>query len=147
MRRSAVCVIVTLAISACGGDSPSAPSPNIPSVSGRYAGNATLVAPELDARVTCPASTSITQSGKTVRIAPIVLTGECGSISIPVGEVTIDATGAIDGSASGSFNEPGCGTYDYVVGSGGFFDREFRISMSATSSSCYAFNFTGVLSR
>ena len=146
MRRSALYVIVTLAISACGGDSPSAPSPNIPSVSGRYAGNATLAAPQVDARVTCPASTNVTQSGKTVSIAPIVLTGECGSISIPVGQVTIDATGAIDGSASGSFNEPGCGTYDYV-GSGGFVDRELRISISATSSSCYAFNFTAVLSR
>ena len=146
MRRSALCVIVTLAVSACDGNAPSAPSPNIPSVTGRYAGNATLASPELDKRVTCPASTSVTQSGKTVSIAAIVLTGECGSISIPVGQVTIDATGAIDGRASGSFNEPGCGTYDYV-GTGGFIDREFRISMSATSSSCYPFNFTGVLSR
>jgi large exoprotein involved in heme utilization and adhesion len=146
MRRSALCVIVTLAVSACGGDSPSAPSPNTPAVSGGYAGNGTLVAPQLAARVTCPASTSVTQSGKTVSIAPIVLTGECGSISIPVGQVAIDATGAIDGSASGSFNEPGCGTYHYV-GSGGFFGREFRISMSATSSSCENFNFTAVLSR
>jgi large exoprotein involved in heme utilization and adhesion len=146
MRRSGLCVIVTLMVSACGGDSPSAPSPDIPSVIGRYAGNATLAAPELDKRVTCPASTSVTQSGKTVSIAPIVLTGECGRITIPVGQVTIDATGAIDGSASGSFNEPGCGTYDYV-GTGGFFDREFRISIAATSSSCNHFNFTGVLSR
>lgn len=143
-------ILLLVGLVACGGgsSSPSAPSvPTIPTVSGNYSGTSTFSFPELHATMNCPASTVVTQSGSTVSVAPIVLTGQCGTISIPVGLATIDATGAIEGGgASGTYNEPSCGTYNYT-GSGGFFGREFRLSMSASSSTCYNFNFTMVLTR
>lgn len=143
-----VCVLLAglLAVS-CGGGSPTAPTPSIPTVSGSYAGSSTTTFPELQVTVTCPASTTITQSGSTVSIAPVILKGQCGDLSVPVGQVTIDTTGAIDGgSARGTYNEPSCGIYSYTA-SGGFFGRELRVSVSATSSTCFNFNFTAVLTR
>ena len=141
--------ILALALSAvsCGGSgSPSSPTPTIPTVNGSYSGTATLAFPEIPATLNCSASTVVTQSGSNVSIAPIVLTGtDCGGISLPLGQVTIDATGSV-GSETGSFNEPSCGTYNYS-GSGGFFGRELRLSLSATSATCYNFNFTTVMSR
>jgi hypothetical protein len=145
MRRTALCMILALAISACGGKSPSEPTETIPRVSGAYSGSATFTYPELQATVTCPASTTVTQSGSTVSVAPLVLTGQCGTMSLPLGQVTIDATGAIQGE-SGNYTEPTCGVYNYTA-SGGFFTREFRLSVAATSSTCYNFNFTALLSR
>jgi hypothetical protein len=144
-----VAVILSVLAASCGGkdSSPSSPTPTIPSVSGSYSGSATLTLPELQVSLTCPASTAVTQSGNTVNIAPIVLKGDCGSMSIPLGSTTIDTNGAIDPTGStGTFDDPSCGTYKYA-GSGGFFGRELRISMSATSSTCYNFNLTIVLSR
>lgn len=133
-------------VMACGSASPSAPTPQIPNVIGSYAGSMTLVRPEVQSSLTCPASTTVTQSGSTVTIAPIVLGGVCGVLSIPVGQAVIDTTGAITGSNTGTFFEPTCGGYSYTA-SGGFFGRELRLSMSATSATCLNFNFTAVLSR
>jgi hypothetical protein len=68
-------------------------------------------------------------------------------LSIPVGQATINATGALDmGSGSGTFTDPSCGTYSYS-GSGGFFGRDLRISLSATSRTCFNFNMTVTLSH
>lgn len=137
---------------ACGGGGGSnggvtAPTPTIPSVSGNYSGNATFTFPELQLTLTCPATTTINQSGRTINAAPLVLRGDCDLLSIPLGQTTIDETGAIEsGSATGSYNEPSCGVYNFTI-SGGFFGRELRISMVATSATCYNFNFTATLSR
>lgn len=143
---SALVVAVAIASAGCGGSS-TGPSNRIPSVNGAYSGTVTVVYPELQRSVTCPASTTVTQSGSTVNIAPIVLAGQCGGISIPIGQTTIDSTGAVDGgSGSGTYNEPSCGVYSYSF-SGGFFGREFRASANYTSRTCYNFNFTMTLSR
>jgi hypothetical protein len=89
----------------------------------------------------------VTQSGSSVNIAPIVASGQCSGISIPVGQTTIDNTGALIGtSQTGSYTDPSCGTYQYTA-SGGFFGRDLRMSMSASSSTCYNFNFSMVLTR
>lgn len=134
-------------LSACGGDSPTAPTPQIPNVVGSYTGTITVTLPEVPASRDCPASTSVTQSGSTVSVAPIVLGGTCGNLSLPVGQQTIDATGAFTGPTTGTFFEPSCGgNYTYTA-SGGFFGRELRISMTATSAICLNFNFTAVLTR
>jgi hypothetical protein len=37
--------------------------------------------------------------------------------------------------------DPDCGTYNYTF-NGGFFDRELRMSMRATSAVCYNFDLT-----
>lgn len=68
-------------------------------------------------------------------------------MSLPLGQATIDNTGAINlGSGSGTFNDPSCGTYTYAA-SGGFFGRDLRMSVNATSRTCYNFNMTVNLSR
>ena len=138
-----------LVLSACGGGngSPTGPSNSIPNVVGSYSGTATLVLPELNQSATCPASTSVTQSGSTVSIAPIVLRGVCENFSIPFGQATIDATGALTGgSGSTSFTDPSCGVYQ-LTGSGGFFGRELRLSVNGVSATCFNFNFSATMTR
>lgn len=149
LRGVVVAIVVAVVAVACGGkdSSPTAPTPVIPSVAGSYSGSATIAMPELVVSATCPASTVVTQSGATVNIAPIVLGGQCGNMSIPLGPTTIDLTGAIDPTgSSGTYNDPSCGTYKYSA-SGGFFGRELRISLSATSATCYNMNLTVLMSR
>jgi hypothetical protein len=140
--------LVLILTAACGGGSPTAPSgPQFPQVAGTYNGSINFTFPEIPASLTCPASTTVTQSGSNVSIAPISLGGQCVGIlgSIPFGSVTIDTNGALP-NQSGTFNEPSCGTYN-ASGSGGFFGREFRISMTATSATCFNFNFSASLFR
>ena len=66
--------------------------------------------------------------------------------SLPLGTVTIDTNGAITDDGMDIYIEEDCGTYN-VTGSGGFFGRELRFSLVATSTTCLNFNFTAVLSR
>src|SRR5262249_13956149 len=147
MRNRIGLVILLILTVACSNNSPTGPSNSIPNVTGNYSGTTNVTYPELGRSVTCPTSTSVTQSGSTVNIAPLVLTGPCGNQSVPFGQVSIDATGAIDsGSGSGTYNEPSCGTYSYT-GSGGFFGRDLRISLIYNSQTCYNFNLTINLSR
>jgi hypothetical protein len=144
--RNLAILCVLLALVGCGGGSPSAPTPQIPNVVGNYAGTTTVGMPELGASVTCPTTTTVTQSGATVNIAPLVLGGECGNVSVPIGQQTIDNTGNIQGQNSGTFDDPSCGRYTYT-GSGGFFGRDLRLSMNATSTTCYNMNLTITLTR
>lgn len=137
-----------LSAASCGGGgsgSPTSPTPTYPQVAGNYAGTISIVFPELGVTLNCPATTVVTQSGSTVNVAPIVAGGEC-DMSIPLGQATIDSTGAIAGGGTGSYDEPSCGTYNYS-GSGGFFGREFRVSIVATSSTCLNMNITIIMSR
>ncbi len=145
MRRLPV-LLLFLPLVACGGGSPSAPTPQTPNVVGDYSGSTVINVPELSQQITCPTTTKVTQSGTTVNIAPLVLGGECDNISIPLEQVTIDNTGAIQGQNSGTFDEESCGRYTYT-GSGGFFGREFRLSLNMTSSTCPNLNLTMTLSR
>jgi hypothetical protein len=72
------------------------------------------------------------------------LRGECGTMSAPLGEVIIDATGSL-GQESGTFSDS-CGVYSYTA-SGGFFGRDLRMSLVATSRTCWNMNMTINLSR
>ena len=72
-----------------------APSNRIPSVAANYSGTTSITFPELGQFVTCPTTASVTQSGSTVTIASLEVRGECGTVSIPVGSITIDATGSL----------------------------------------------------
>ena len=89
MKRLSLCVVVAL-LSACG-KTPTAPAPAIPQVAGAYAGGITIVYPDVPRTLACPATTTVTQSGSLVSLAPLVLTGQCGSVSVPLGQLTIDA--------------------------------------------------------
>ena len=115
MRKSFVLPLFALSTIACGGSgtSLSGPSNNIPNVAGNYRGTTNLAFPELGESVSCPTTTSVTQSRNTINVAPL---------------------------------GPSCGVYSYS-GSGGFFGRDFRISLNAVSRTCYNFNMTMNLSR
>lgn len=145
--RTIALLVILITGTACGDNSPTAPTVSTPQVSGSYAGTVTVNLPEVQQSRTCPANTSVTQSGTAINIAPIVLTGTCGNLSVPMGPATIDTTGAITGQNTGTFFEPTCGGNYSVVASGGFFGRELRLSMSASSAVCLNFNFTAVLTR
>jgi hypothetical protein len=145
-QRATVFAAALLAITcwACGGGGNSAaPTPQIPNVAGSYSGTTTLAFPELGQSITCPTTTSVTQSGSTVNFTPLMLGGECDT-SFPLEETTIDNTGAIQGE-SGTEDEE-CGRYTWV-GNGGFSGRNLQLSITATSSTCPDFNLTINLSR
>ena len=126
-----VCAVL---LSACGSSTPTAPTPRVPQVAGSYTGTVTFTYPQLGQSLVCPATTTINQTGSAIAIAPVRLSGPCGTISIPLGDADIDANGSI-GSESGTLNEPSCGVYSYTA-SGGFFGREFQFAMVASSSTC-----------
>jgi hypothetical protein len=83
-------------------------------------------------------------SGGQVSIAPVQLGGECGGMSIPIGDMTIDATGSL-GQDSGTYSDS-CGLYN-ASGSGGFFGRKLQASFIYTSRTCYNMNVTFNLTR
>jgi hypothetical protein len=134
-------VLLLLSLAACGGSSPTAPS--IPQVAGNYGGTVTFTFPGVGT-VSCVATTSVTQSGSEVNVAPIAMGSPC-NLSIPVGTATIDATGAFQGSTSGTVPET-CGVYN-MVGSGGFFGNQLQFSIIASSNTCVNFTFAATLNR
>ena len=140
--------LAPLFLVACGGDGGNnliGPTSTIPNVAGNYAGSFSVVFPELGRTAGCRATTSVTQgSGGNINIAPLQLSGDCGLTSLPFGPATIDATGSL-GSTSTTLQQS-CGTYA-ASGSGGFFGRELRLSMSYVSSTCYNMNITITLTR
>jgi hypothetical protein len=142
MKKLLVLGLAIIAV-ACGGEGGgndiTGPSTRTPNVAGNYSGTTTIVFPELGQTVSCPTTTSVTQSGNTISVAPLQLGGDCGGMSIPLGQTTIDATGNI-GQTSGTHTES-CGTYQ-VVASGGFFGRDLRFSLLATSTTCWNMNMT-----
>ena len=138
--------LLCLGISACSADKPAAPTPVYPSVAGTYTGTATFLTTA--GNVTCAANTAVSQAGRSVNLAAIQLGSECGVGTIPGGQFTISTTGALD-IASTTFFDPGCdGTYS-IAGSGGFFDREFRLTLTYTSSAprCILRSFTTTMTR
>ena len=140
-----LCLLLLLPGCGGGGDSSTSPTPPIPNVAGNYSGTTTLTFPELGQQISCPTTTSVTQSGATVTFAPIVMAGAC-DVSVPVDQVTIDSTGLIQGQTSETVDDPSCGQYT-VVGTGRFVGRELQLQMTATSNTCPDFNLTMTLTR
>ena len=133
--------------SACSGsDKPAAPTPTYPQVAGNYTGTATFTA--TTATATCAASTAVSQSGNRVNLAPIQLGSECGLTTIPGGQFAITTTGALEIAPTTVFDSGCDGTYQ-VTGSGGFFDRELRITLTYTNSAprCVLRSFTTTMTR
>ena len=74
MRRLPV-LLLFLPLVACGGGSPSAPTPQTPNVVGDYSGSTVINVPELSQQITCPTTTKVTQSGTTATSRPWYLAG------------------------------------------------------------------------
>ena len=149
MKVASLFTVLVVCVVGCGG-SPTSPGGTqigqYPSVAGNYSGTTVLTYPELSETYSCPTNTAVTQNGGQLTIAPFVLNGVCGGISVPFGAAVIDTSGEFVAATSGSFNDPECGTYNYTF-SGGFFNRELRMSMRATSPICYNFDLTITLAR
>src|SRR5262245_41024683 len=128
----------------CGDDGGTAPTAQIPSVSGNYTGNTTYSVPGANLSFTCPTTATVSQSGATVNIGAVVLGGACNNQSMPFGPVTIDNTGSFP-SMSTTLNQT-CGVYTATF-SGGFSARELRLSVTASSTTCPSFGMTMTLSR
>ena len=110
-----------------------------------YNGTATKAVPQLQQSMTCPTSTMVSQNGNTLTVAPLILAGECHNLLMPVGEMTLDSTGAITSSNSGSFIVS-CGTYTYTA-TGALVGDRLRLSIDAISEACPAFSMIAELSR
>src|SRR5687767_3326204 len=144
MRRICALLIPMLFVACSGGsdlgNNLTGPTNTIPNVAGNYSGVTTVAFPELSRSVSCATSTSVTQAGAgSINVAPLQLRGECGTMSLPFGPATIDATGSL-GQATGTYSDS-CGLYNWVA-SGGFFGRDIRLSIVYTSRTCYNMNIT-----
>jgi hypothetical protein len=148
MRKAWLVLPLLMLTIACGdgNDSLTGPTNTIPNVAGNYSGSTTITFPELNVSTSCPTTTSVTQSGGgNINIAPLqVRCPDLGPLSLPIGEATIGATGSL-GSESGSFSME-CGVYTYS-GSGGFFGRDLRLSLTYVSTTCLNMNITINLAR
>ncbi len=141
LRMFGIALIAVNSWGCGGGGNSAAPTPQIPNVAGAYSGNTTITFPELGETLSCPTTVTVTQSGNTVNFSPMILGGACDNLSLPLGQTTIDTTGALPGQGAMTFDEPSCGRYS-AVASGGFFGRSLQMSMTATSSTCVNFNLT-----
>ena len=154
MKNSIAVLAVLVCLAACGGgggvSAPSTPTPTpvpLPQVAGNYAGSGTIAYPELGESASCSARTTVIQSGSTVNLGNIVGGGQCSGSGFPAREVTIDTNGTIIGGTTGTFFDADCGgTYSYTL-SGSFAGRDLRLSVSATSTTCWNYNFNAVLTR
>src|SRR5207248_1175136 len=88
--------------------------------------------------VSCPATTTVTQSNANVTVAPMQLGGVCpgaGLTSIPFGDATITNTGSLGSQTVNNISMPSCnGTYN-AVASGGFFGAALQFSIVYTVAS------------
>lgn len=153
-RLGVLAVVCTLMAACGGGGSPTTPSSPYPLVAGNYAGSVTFTFPLLNASLTCPASTSVTQSEANVTLAPLALSGSCASIgSIPLGDTTITTTGSLGSTTVNNLFLASCnGSYN-ATASGGFFGSNLQFSFfyTAVSGGCVTqlgnFSFGGTLAK
>jgi hypothetical protein len=141
-QRFVGAIIPILFTVACS--SPTGPSDQFPNVAGNYSGTTTINFPELG-NVTCSTTTSITQNGDRVSVAPLQLRG--GSLcvpSIPMGDMTIDRNGSL-GEDTRTTTISGC-VYNYA-GSGGFYGPILQGSFIYMSRTCNDMKVTINLTR
>jgi len=146
MSRPCVLMLLPVLFAGCGNNltDPSTQIPSVvPSVAGQYSGTTRIS--ESPGAIVWSTTTSVTQSGTTVSVEPLQLSGgQCPS-SIPFGETTIDKAGSL-GTKSGTFSQCHC-VYNYVA-TGGFIQRDLQISLHATSpTECYDLRLTINLTR
>ncbi|HZT76418.1 MAG TPA: hypothetical protein VFA27_07160 [Vicinamibacterales bacterium] len=150
---------VVLISSSCGSssDSPVAPTPTTPNVSGNYSGTITITYQLIGRSITCPASTIVTQSGSTVTLSPLTISGACPSIgiaSLPGGDFNITNTGSLGSQSQNNIYMALCNGYYNASASGGFFGSTLQFTFIytvASGSACVSqvgnFTFAGTLSR
>ena len=154
MRNRCALLLVPLLLAACDGNVTAPNSPPVPSVAGSYSGT---VRPGGIDGIICATTTSVTQNGSYVALAPLQV-GECintptnssvsslGLSSIPLSQTTIDETGRL-GQVSGRLANHRCG-YSYW-GTPSFDPnlRMYLIMEPASEETCYGLRLTVNLTR
>ena len=158
VRRSAsrvlAAVLGCVSLSGCGGGStPTTPSPQYPAVAGNYSGAAKITLNKLGGSLDCPASTTVTQSGASVTLAPLTLTGACAGVgSVPLGRFALSTTGALALSQNNVPIADCNGAYN-ATADGGFSGStlQFSLALTAVSGGCVSqpgnFSFSGTLTK
>ena len=129
---------VVLLFCAVGCDkSPTNPSSPYPNVAGNYAGLVTFSFPS-SGILACAATTTVTQSGWSVTVAPMSLAGDCSRLvpSLPVGNLTLSTTGSLFIGTQSNLYVASCnGYYNASVVNGSFAGSGFEFSILYTAQS------------
>lgn len=140
MKRALTALVLGVSLSACGGDSsPTAPSVSaIPNVMGNYSGSITITYQLFGSSISCPATTTVNESGTNVTLSPLQLGGVCpsaGLASLPAGDFTISSTGSLGTQTVNNIYIPSCNGYYDGSASGGFFGSTLQFTFTYTVAS------------
>lgn len=157
---SAMLACVALFVAGCGGgSSPTAPStptgPTYPSVAGNYSGTMTFTFSTLGGSVTCPVSTTVSQTGASVTIGTITASGTCASFgTLPsLGTFTITSSGSLGTTTVNNVPGGSCnGSYSTTFTSGfSGSTLQFTFAFSGATGDCATspgnFTLTGTLTK
>ena len=152
MRWTAVVLALALVVSACGGDTPTAPSPSvpqIPQVAGTYTGSLQFSAPSLDFTATTPANVTVVQAGSQLTITG-TLTFDGTPSEVPAITGTVNATGFFTATGGGSSlgeDDPTCGTLTPTAFTITFSGNTLRWVEQVGTSLCGNVELSGTLTR
>jgi hypothetical protein len=135
IRLPLVAAIVALLAGCASKGTTTAPTPAVPNVAGSYSGSVTVTYHSILQSITCPATTTVTQSGTTVTMAPLMLGGQCQTIgvtSVTVGTFTISSTGSLDTRTVANVSLPSCGSYS-TSATGAFSGSTLQLTIDYTA--------------
>lgn len=136
MKRVLVILVLGVGLSACSRDaSPSAPSSPYPSVAGTYSGTVTIGLTAFATSLTCPATTTVTQSDATVTFTPLTMSGNCAVAfpSLPLGSFAVSSSGSLGSASQNGIFVPSCNGNYNATQSGGFSGSTFQFSLAYTA--------------
>ena len=152
MRCTVVLLALALVVSACGGDTPTAPSPSvpqIPQVAGTYTGPVTFTFSALQLEETGTGRFVVVQSGSELTISgSVTVAGETNELIATTG--TVNATGFYTPTSGGSEvaeDDPTCGAITNYSESLNFIGRTLRVTASWQTAECGRFDISGTLTR
>jgi hypothetical protein len=139
-------LLMAVGLAACGGGGVNGPSDDdVPNVAGSYTG--TLSINGAGAVVTCPASTTVTQSANQVGFTALTLSGQCTGLAFPMGNATLLPTGVLaDSGTTLTGVDPSCGSYT-ASASITFAGRTMSLSVLGNFQLCGTVSMNGQLSR
>ena len=152
MRCAVLLLALTLIVPACGGDTPTAPTPSvpqIPQVAGTYTGSLQFSAPVLDFTVAIPANMTVVQAGSQLTITGTITVDGTPS-EIPAITGTVNATGFFTATGGGSSlgeDDPTCGTLTPTAFTITFSGNTLRWVEQVGTSLCGNVELSGTLTR
>jgi hypothetical protein len=137
MKRILSVLAISLCMAACSdsSSSPAAPSSPYPRVAGNYTGSVTFSYSSLASSLTCPATTTVTQTDATVTFAPLTIAGSCGTTfpSFPLGSFTLSTDGSLGSSSQNGIFVASCNGVYNATESGSFSGSSFKFSLTYTA--------------